>query len=262
MRDTIQGIIFDLDGTLLDTIGDLADSGNYILAEHGFPTHTEAGYKQMVGDGIRELVTRMLPDSSRDPDRISYMVSQMEARYAQYWHVRTRVYDGITELLDNLSAKPIKLAVLSNKPHHFTVVMTEAYLSRWHFDPLWGAASHRPKKPDPGPALAIANYWNLNPSDCIFVGDSEPDIRTARAAGMIPMAVTWGFRSREQLAAEVPDGIIDIPMELIDILDGRCRRFSDNRNKTGSSDPGFAEDAGEDREGIQQNSRLNRQELL
>lgn len=219
MRPKQAAVIFDLDGTLLDTIGDLADAGNHVLQTGGFPTHTESEYMQMVGDGIRELITRMLPEGERKPERVSETLIRMERFYELNWHHRTRLYPGIAELLDELDRRRSRVAVLSNKPHNFTVAMTDEFLGRWLLDPVIGAAPDRPRKPSPEPALAIARQWRIDPADCVIVGDSEPDIRTARAAGMISVAVSWGFRSGERLRLESPDCIIRSPDELPDVLE-------------------------------------------
>lgn len=219
MRSKGAAVIFDLDGTLLDTIGDLADAGNHALQTGGFPTHSETGYMQMVGDGIRELVTRMLPEGARDPERISETLIRMEQYYERHWHQRTRLYPGIAGLLDELTANGSRLAVLSNKPHVFTVAMVAEFLGRWPFDPVIGASPDRPKKPSPETALTIARQWRIEPANCLIVGDSEPDIRTARAAGMVSVAVDWGFRSEELLRRESPDCIIRSPDEFPDILE-------------------------------------------
>ncbi len=191
--------IFDLDGTLLDTIGDLADAANHVLQQQGFPVHSETDYMRMIGDGIRELVARMLPEDRRDADSITLMVELLESRYQQCWNIRTRIYPGIVEMLEELSRCGATMAILSNKPHPFTVTMVEKFLGRWHFDPVWGAGFRFPRKPDPAAAFAIARHWNLDIASCIMVGDSEADVRTAKAAGMVSVAVGWGFRSRNSL---------------------------------------------------------------
>ncbi|HPQ41305.1 MAG TPA: HAD family hydrolase [bacterium] len=213
-----QVVIFDLDGTLLDTIGDLADAANAVLSEHGFPQHSEAEYMRMVGAGIRELVRAMLP-ASVDTSDVTYFVDRMETEYRECWNRRTRPYPGISEMLDDLTGARCRLSVLSNKPHAFTEQMVRGMLQPWRFDPVWGASADRPRKPDPGTALMIARHHGSPPDRCIFVGDSEPDIRTAHRAGMISVGVTWGFRQREQLAKEKPDYMIDHPGELAGIID-------------------------------------------
>lgn len=211
-------VIFDLDGTLLDTIGDLADAANHVLEKKGYPVHSVADYKEMVGDGILALVQRMLPDKHRNSEKIEDMRQALENRYNTAWKNRTVPFDGIPGLLTALEQRKIPMAVLSNKPQIFTVAMVRTLLPEWHFYPVWGADDGRPRKPDPTAALTIAQTWDMSPSECVFVGDSEPDIRTARNAGMISVAVTWGFRTRLQLSKEEPDYLIGKPMQLLELF--------------------------------------------
>jgi phosphoglycolate phosphatase len=211
-------VIFDLDGTLLDTIGDLADAANYVLEKNGYPVHTIADYKEMVGDGIRALIQRMLPDAHRTSEKIEELLPALENRYNTAWKNRTVPFAGIPGLLTALEQKSIPMAILSNKPQVFTVEMVYKLLPEWQFDPVWGAADGRPRKPDPAAALDISKKWDLPPSECLFVGDSEPDIHTAKNAGMISVAVSWGFRTRTRLSKERPDYVIGKPMQLLDLL--------------------------------------------
>jgi phosphoglycolate phosphatase len=214
----IKGVIFDLDGTLLDTIADLACAANRVLESHGYPTHSIESFKEMVGDGIHILVYRMLPGDNWSEETIGNLVNEMKSVYQENWRNRTKPFECIPELLDALTKRNLLMAILSNKIESFTVEMTRALLPNWHFEPLWGASENRPKKPDPKAALAIADYWSVQPSECLFVGDSEPDINTAKNAGIASVAVSWGFRSRKILENEYPDYIIDSPVDLLDLL--------------------------------------------
>lgn len=211
------GVIFDLDGTLLDSIGDLVDAANFVLEKHGYPVHSIEVFKEMVGDGIQMLVERMLPEEHRNPSKISKIVIEMGKLYEKISRNKTVPFEGIPEVLDALKARNIPIAILSNKPQIFMTEMVNELLPSWHFEPIWGVEEGRPKKPDPTAALAIAEKWGKLPSDCVFVGDSEPDIRTAKNAGMVSVAVTWGFRSSERLLKESPDHLIHKPMELLDL---------------------------------------------
>ena len=211
-------IIFDLDGTLLDTIGDLADSANIVLENHNYPTHSEADYMRMVGAGISELVSQMLPEHERSTDRIHYFVEAMEAEYQNCWDNRSRPYDGIEHVLNVITSNGIPMAVLSNKPHPFTVKMVQRLLHKWTFNPVLGAMTDIPRKPDPAGAKLIAEKYGLTSEECVFVGDSEPDVLTAQNAGMVSVAVSWGFRSAEQLKELNPDHLIHHPGELMEIL--------------------------------------------
>ncbi|MCD4653733.1 HAD family hydrolase [bacterium] len=212
----IELVIFDLDGTLLNSIGDLSDSANSALKHYGYPTHSEQEYMEMIGAGISELVYLMVPVHERTSDRIHHFVDLMEEEYQQRWANRTVPYPGIPEMLDILTSQSCKMAVLSNKPNVFIGKMVRKLLSNWSFDPFWGARDGIPRKPDPTAAKAIANQLHCPVERCLFVGDSEVDIKTANAAGMISVGVTWGFRSREQLELAQPDVIIDHPSELLE----------------------------------------------
>lgn len=211
-------VIFDLDGTLLDTIGDLSDACNSVLRTHGYPVFSEMEYMRMIGSGISELVKSMLPSHERTSERVGYFVEQVEKEYRQCWDRRTRPYNGIPELLDKLTADQNKLAVLSNKPHPFTEKSVHKLLGKWRFDPVRGACTDVPIKPDPTGALKIAEFHGYSAKDCVFVGDSEVDIRTAKAAGMQSIAVTWGFRQKEQLAEQEPDFIAEHPRDIQTII--------------------------------------------
>ncbi|MBN1297444.1 HAD family hydrolase [bacterium] len=206
--------IFDLDGTLLNTIGDLAAAANTVLRYRGFPEHTESEYKNMVGDGISELVARMLPEGFRDAEYVRECVEAMEREYQTCWAERTRPYCGIDTVLQTLQTAGIPMAVLSNKPDSFTHVMVDHFFPGIRFSAVWGARAGFPRKPDPLSALTIAGAAAVPSAACVFVGDSEVDIRTARSAGMISVGVTWGFRSRSRLQKETPAFIIDSPDEL------------------------------------------------
>ena len=143
-----KAVLFDLDGTLLDTLEDLATSVNRGLADLGFPQHPVRDYKYFVGWGREEMAARALPEDKRDPATIDRLVEIINREYSQHWADHTRPYDGVPELLDALTARKIKMAILSNKPHDFTELMVTRLLSRWHFEIVAGALSSMPKKPD------------------------------------------------------------------------------------------------------------------
>ncbi len=213
-----KGIIFDLDGTLLDTIDDLANAANTVLKSSGYPTHSVDAFKEMIGDGINILVQRMLPVDNWPEDKIKIMVHQMEKVYRNSWKNQTKPFVSVPKLLDELTQRKLQMAILSNKPEEFTIEMVKSLLRKWTFDPVLGATPERPKKPDPAAAIAIVDYWKYQPSECLFIGDSEPDIRTAKNAGIVSVAVSWGFRSRQRLIHESPDYIIDSPVDLLNLL--------------------------------------------
>ncbi len=226
--DRIQAAIFDLDGTLLDTIGDIADSMNRVLEEHGLPTHSIDAYKLFVGDGIRELVRRSLPENSRTAVGIDRMVEAMSAEYDLRWRMKTRMYPGIDAMLEMLVAKGIRLAIVSNKPDSFTRVMVDALLGAWPFEHVIGAEGRFPKKPAPDAALFVAGTMGIAPSRCIYLGDTSIDMITAVRARMTAIGVTWGFRTPDELIESGAEFLIDHPMDLAGLPIGPFNQTGDS----------------------------------
>ncbi len=194
-----KAVLFDLDGTLLDSIDDIADSMNKVLDMFGFKQHEVEKYKYFVGDGIDILVRRSVPDSCKDEALINLCLSAMKKEYSLHCKDKTRVYEGIPELLDGLCAIGRKLAILSNKPHDQTQVVVSEMLGKWKFEPAIGAKDGIPKKPDPFAAIEIANSLKITPDDILYLGDTQTDMKTALAAGMFPAGALWGFRKSDEL---------------------------------------------------------------
>jgi len=215
-----QAVIFDLDGTLLDTLEDLADSGNHTLTRFGLPTHPVDAYRYFIGDGVGMLICRMLPESRYDEETIGQITATYREEYGRRWKEKTRPYDGIGELLGILKAARIKMAVLSNKPHELTKKCVGEFFSRWTFDVAMGQREGIARKPDPAGALLIAQQWGLAPSEIVYVGDTATDMETAVAAGMYPCGVLWGFRPAEELRSSGAKVLIARPLELLGVLDG------------------------------------------
>jgi phosphoglycolate phosphatase len=213
-------VLFDLDGTLLDTLDDLGDSMNAVLAAHGYPTHPIPSYTEFVGDGVLVLVRRCLPPGVRENDVVvNELVPQMRKEYSQRWKDKTRPYDGIAELLDGLTSRGVRMAVLSNKPHPATVEVVSHFFSRWTFDATLGARPDVPIKPDAGAALEVCRRLDIPASKFLYLGDTNTDMQTARAAGMYAIGVLWGFRTAEELASSGADRLISDPREVFSLLD-------------------------------------------
>jgi phosphoglycolate phosphatase len=215
---TIQAVIFDLDGTLLDTLADIADAVNRALAASGYPEHPVEAYRWFVGDGSAVLVRRALPPDCRDAGKIQTCLERFIADYTENWRCRTTAYPGIADLLESLLTRELKLAVVTNKPHRFTGKMMAHYFPETPFNPILGQREGIPKKPDPAQALAAAQQMQAAPCNCLFVGDSGVDIETARRAGMGAIGAGWGFRPRSELSDAGADQIIDHPMDLLSLL--------------------------------------------
>ena len=215
-----RAIIFDLDGTLLDSLEDLADSMNHVLARQSFPVHAVEQYRYFVGDGIAELVRRVLPETQRDAALVAQNIQWMSAEYEQRWDKKTRPYAGIVEMLGELTEIGLRMAILSNKPDAFTKIMVPALLPGWNFAPILGARPGVPVKPDPQAALEIAAQLAISPADILYLGDTATDMLTANAAGMLAVGVAWGFRTVEELQQSGAQQIIHQPAELLKLIQG------------------------------------------
>lgn len=213
-----QAVIFDLDGTLLDTLQDLADATNCALETMGFPPHSTETYKYFIGEGREKLAELALPTERRNQDIIDTLVNLIDQFYSLYWDAHTQPFKGIPELLNELTARQIKMAVLSNKSDHFTKLMVERLLSNWQFEVVLGTLPSTPKKPDPSGATQISEKINIKPGNIVFLGDSGIDMKTAVAAGMYPVGASWGFRTREEMIKDGAKLLIERPNDLIDFL--------------------------------------------
>lgn len=193
------GVIFDLDGTLADSLGDIARAMNRTLRAHGFPEHPVVAYRTFVGEGVRRLAERALPPGT-ESIREAFIAAYQED-YGRNLLDQTRLFPGIPEVLDRLQSASIPVAVLSNKPDAATRKLVEALCPHWKFRAVYGERPGVPRKPDPASALALADALAAPPEGVAFVGDTGVDILTARAASMRPVGVLWGFRPQEVLAS-------------------------------------------------------------
>ena len=213
-----KAILFDLDGTLLDTLEDLATAANRALGTLGLPAHPTDAYRVFVGDGLRTLAERILPGDERSAAQVDALVAAFEREYSRTWNERTAPYAGVPEMLDRLTGGGYRLSVLSNKPDAFTRLCVEQLLPHWTFAPLYGQRPGVPKKPDPAAALAIAAELGLDPAEVLYLGDTATDMHTARAAGMVAVGVLWGFRTADELRAAGARHLITHPGELAPLL--------------------------------------------
>lgn len=209
-----RAVIFDLDGTLLDTLDDIASAANRVLAASGYPVHDRESYRQFIGDGSKLLMTRALPPAERSAEQIQASLQAFFDDYRHNWHRQTKPYDGILDLLQGLQARRIGMAVVSNKPHHFTVLSIDYYFSHVRFYSVLGQRQGVPIKPDPQQALAAASAMGVVPGECIFLGDSAVDMETALRAGMHPAGAAWGFRSQQELLKAGAPQVIEHPREM------------------------------------------------
>jgi len=217
---TIRAVIFDLDGTLLDTIQDIADAVNKTLASLGFPEHEVKAYKYFVGDGEDKLAFRALPEGRRDQATVSAVLAGFRKICARHWGDKTSRFPGIPELLDSVTRMGLKMAVLSNKSQPFTKDTVTAFLAAWRFEVVLGAQPSVPAKPDPAGALNIASLIGLAPTDFLYLGDSGVDMKTAVAAGMYPVGALWGYRTADELLTAGAKALIEAPAGLLGLLHG------------------------------------------
>ena len=210
--------MFDLDGTLLNTLQDVADAVNKGLSSLSFPQHTTEAYKTIIGEGRDVLVRRALPVDHRDDETALKLLNMVNAEYQIHWSDNTRPYPGIPELLDALTAKHIKIAVLSNKADDLTNLCVTKLLSQWRFTLVAGAKPSVPNKPDPTAALQIAKQLDISPAEFLYLGDSDIDMKTANRAGMYAIGAGWGFRSEQELLGAGAKVVIKHPSELLKYL--------------------------------------------
>jgi phosphoglycolate phosphatase len=214
-----QAVLFDLDGTLLDTLDDLADSTNLALSKLGLPEHPAEAYKEFIGDGIENLVRRAVPADRRDSATLAECGRLTREHYAARWAEKTRPYDGVADLLDALTNRGVRMTVFSNKPDEFTQLCVARLLAGRRFEVVLGATAALPKKPDPAGALLIAERLQLSPAEVVYLGDTGTDMQTAVAAGMFPVGALWGFRAAEELLAAGARALIERPQDLLHVLD-------------------------------------------
>lgn len=217
----IKGYIFDLDGTLLDTLDSLAQSFNRTLAKFGFPEHPADAYRYFVGDGLRACVERCLPADGLNEATIAAFTEAQQADYERSWHT-AHIYPQVDQLIERLSASSARLAVLSNKHHSFTARCIEHFFPG-KFELIQGYTGEFPHKPDPAGARHLCASLGLAPSEVAFIGDTATDIATAVACGNLPIGVLWGFRDATELQAAGATHIIHRPLEVITVTQGDMR---------------------------------------
>ena len=208
-----QNVIFDLDGTLLNTIDDLAAAGNWVCQNHGWPTHTVEEYKRYVGSGMARLAVRFSPEEWHTEEGVQKILDEFLPYYAAHKEDKTAPYPGVPELLEHLRAAGVSIAVLSNKAHALAVPVIEVYFPQ-KFQYIQGGVEGLPLKPDPALLLKLMENMGATQENTLFVGDSDVDIRTAKHAGVTSCGVLWGFRGREELEREGADLLASSAKEL------------------------------------------------
>lgn len=215
---TYRAVIFDLDGTLLDTLEDIATAANDVLSELEKPTHSIEAYKTLVGDGVSVLFQRALPETQCNATLLEDCIRRFQVTYGKRWNNRSRPYNGIDDLLSFIQASGMPMAILSNKPDAFTQECVSHLLGHYHFAMVLGQKDGIPRKPDPAGVHIIARKLGVS-TDCIaYVGDTNTDMETAVASGCDAIGVSWGFRSVDELRLSGANWIVNHPLELKKLL--------------------------------------------
>ena len=213
-----EGIIFDLDGTLADTLEDLADSMNRVLTSQGLPVHSYESYRYFIGKGVKNLVAETLPQEKRSEEYIGRFYDLVVADYQKNCLVKTCLYEGIAEVVNILKGHGIKMAVFSNKPDELTKRIVEALAGAENFEMVLGAQGGMPVKPDPAGAMLIGRYFGIAPGSILYLGDTDIDMMTANNAGMFAVGALWGFRTKDELLKSGARAVIGHPQELLEII--------------------------------------------
>ena len=214
---TIKAVLFDLDGTLLDTLQDLANAMNHTLAAHGLPRHDLAAYRRKVGNGMRKLAERSVPDAT-DTATVDRVLDEFMAYYRLHSTDCTAPYAGIREMLAAVKRTGVKMYVISNKSEPEAIEIVGSIFGKDMFDAVYGTIEGRPTKPAPDTCFLALEAAGCEKENAVFVGDSEVDVQTAIAAGLYGIGVTWGFRSREVLVENNAEFIVDSPEKIADCL--------------------------------------------
>lgn len=221
MKKHYKGCIFDLDGTLVDTISDISDSINEALELHGYKTWEEKDYMQMVGTGFRNLVIKALPaEKKQDEETIGAVLHDYDAAYARLYLNKSKPYPGMAELLKTLESLGIPMAVNSNKRNDYTQNMISKLFPGTQFVGVFGERINVPKKPDPATALELAETMGFKPEEMLYIGDSNVDMQTGINAGMDTIGCAWGFRGRKELEGAGATYIAETAADILAVLRG------------------------------------------
>jgi len=213
-----KAVIFDLDGTLLDTLADIAASANRVLESFGRDPYSLDSFRTLVGDGVAVLFQRAMPDAISDSTLLTTAMDRFHEFYADEWHKRSKPYDGIEDLLFWLEGQPISVSILSNKPDRFTKLCAAHFFPRSNFAHVDGQRDGIPRKPDPAGVHMIASDLNVSTEEIAYVGDTNTDMETAVSAGCYAIGVSWGFRSIEELKRSGAAVIVDHPSQIVGLL--------------------------------------------
>ncbi len=213
----IKAVIFDLDGTLVNSLEDLAISTNYALNLYGFPTHETEKYKYFVGDGMQKLIERVLPPENRDDETKTKVFDAFIGYYSGHYLDKTVAYNGIHNVIEDLKGMGIKLAVVSNKADKMAKIVTQKIFEN-QFDFVVGKREGYPTKPDPKLTLEVIDILGVTPDECAFLGDSGMDMAAAKNSGCLAVGVLWGFRESQELQQNGADYLLENPLEITELI--------------------------------------------
>ena len=211
----IKLIIFDLDGTLIDTLSDIEHIFNYVLIQNGYEERSKSFYKNNIGNGFENLLRNCLPDYFKGD--FDFLANSVRERYESHLNTKTIVFDGITTVLEHLKKNKVKIAVISNKLHSLAVRSVETYFNLYQMKVI-GAEGGFPRKPSPDSTFHMLQHFNCSALDALFVGDSIVDIKTAQSANISSVGVLWGNGTEEDFKKQKSDFILESPLEILDIL--------------------------------------------
>ncbi len=214
----IKAVLFDLDGTLVNSLEDLAVSTNYALTRFGFPTFETYKYKYFVGDGMPKLIERVLPEDKRDKDTLNTVLKVFMDHYGEHFADHTRVYPGIERLLKDIKKLKLKTAVISNKSQKPAEAVVGKLFGTECFDIICGKREDYPAKPDPALTLKVVSELGVHTGECVLAGDSGMDMAAAKNAGIIGIGVLWGFRTEDELKNNGASYIVDSPEKITEII--------------------------------------------
>lgn len=215
---SINCIVFDLDGTLLNTLDDLANGVNYTLEKFGYPTHEIEKYKYFVGNGMKNLINRAVPEEIKNTEIEKDILAAFMEYYSAHSTDLTRPYDGVEDMIDALKERGIKIGMVTNKAHNAAIDIMEKYFSG-KFDYVLGQSEKFPLKPNPASAIFVCETLGCTPENSIFVGDSGVDMKTGADGGFLPVGVLWGFRDKDELISNGAKAVISHPAELLKFVD-------------------------------------------
>lgn len=220
MAKQFKAVLFDLDGTLLDTVGDIHHNVNLTMEEFEYPTHTREKVTSFINHGALHLITQALPEDARDSENIEKVLSRYLEIYDKYVSVETVPYEGISQLIEKLKNQGVLMAVVSNKPERHVKMLCEKFFGKGTFSYISGTGNDKPVKPSRECVELALSHLGTGCEDTLFVGDSDIDVKTAKNSGLVSAGVTWGFHGKDSFKDDFPDNYIHNAQQLYSLIMG------------------------------------------